>query len=355
MRRRHLLLTAVPACVTVLGLASAPAGASRLVPVPAPDATASGVAAQVGSLIDVSRTGATAGSGTASSEASVIRIAEEPLLGLGGTQQGDGQTGGALLDTQSSLPARVQLAPWAASASGTGTSTRQGRSSAAVARAAVPDVAQAGVLTSDSEATHTDQKSRGTAVTEGFQLGILDAIRLVLLHSEVSSEGGGSSYLVGLNGMEIGTDEQLGATPLCALAAPGLLSLSCLSASGGSGSAVTEAASQVAGITPALEALSVIDPVAAFTASATAGAGEPAAAGAPEAAAPAAGAPAATETETSRATAPDAVAGAVTGAGALPRTGATVASLVALAGALLLFGLALRRFRLRPATVISTS
>ena len=345
MRRRPLLLTAITACVAVFWLASPPAKAN-LVSVPAPPATASGVAAQVGSLVDISRTGATADTGTASSEASVIRITEEPVLGLGGSQQGDGQTGGALLDTQSSLPARVQVAPWSASASGTGTSTRQGTSSAAVARADVPDIAQAGVLTSDSEATHTDQKSTGTAVTDGFQLGILDAIKLVLLHSEVSSEGGGSSYLVGLNDMEIGTDEQLGASPLCALTAPGLLSLSCLSSSGGNGStgSVTEAASQVAGITPALTALSVIDPVAALSTTATAGTGEFAAA----AAAPAATAPAPqVETETSRATAPDAVAGA----SALPRTGATIAGLAASAVALLLFGLALRRFRHRPSVM----
>lgn len=349
MRRRHLLLTAIQACVAVLWLASAPAGASRLVPVPAPPATASGVAAQVGSLIDVSRTGATADTGTASSEASVIRITEQPLLGLGGAQQGDGQTGGALLDTQSTLPARVQLAPWAASAGGSGTATRQAKSSAAVARADVPDIAQAGVLTSESQATHTDQKSTGTAITDGFQLGILDAIRLVLLHSEVSSEGGGSSYLVGLNGMEIGSDEQLGASPLCALTAPGLLSLSCLSASGGSGStgSVTEAASQVAGITPALSALSIIDPVAALSSAASAGTGEPAVAAAPEATAPQA-----IGTETSRAMAPDVVAAA--GSAALPRTGAAIASLAASALVLLLLGAALRRFRLRPATVMSS-
>src|SRR4051794_16362250 len=118
MRRRHALLFAIPACVAVLWLACAPAGASRSVPVPAPPGSASGVAAQVGSLLDVSRTGATADSGSASSEASVIRITEHPLFGLGGAQQGDGQSGGALLDTQASLPARVQVAPWAASASG---------------------------------------------------------------------------------------------------------------------------------------------------------------------------------------------------------------------------------------------
>ena len=305
------------------------------------------MAAQVGSLIDVSRTGATADSGTASSEASVIRLTEHPLLGLGGSQQGDGQTGGSLLDTQSSLPARVQVAPWQASASGSGSSTRQARSSAAVARADVPDIAQAGVLTSDSEASHTDQKSSGTAITEGFQLGILDAIRLVLLHSEVSSESGGHSYLVGLNGTEIGTDDQLGASPLCALDAPGLLALSCLSASGGSGSAgsVGDAAAQVAQVTPALSALTIIDPVAAFTSSATAGTGEPAAAAVPESTTTQAA-------ETSRATSPAAAATDTGGSAALPRTGVAVASLLVSAVTLLLLGLALRRFGLRPATVV---
>ncbi|HKY74889.1 MAG TPA: hypothetical protein VJS45_02020, partial [Acidimicrobiia bacterium] len=149
-------------------------------------------------------------------------------------------------------------------------------------------------------------------------------------------------YLVGLNDMEIGTDEQLGASPLCALTAPGLLSLSCLSASGGSGGSLTEAASQVAGITPALSALSIIDPVAALSTSATAGTADLVAATTTEAAAPPA-----IETETSRVTAPDAVAGA----GALPRTGATIAGLAASAVALLLFGLALRRFRFRPSVM----
>jgi hypothetical protein len=304
------------------------------------------VAAQVGSLLDVSRTGATADSSSASSEASVIRITEHPLFGLGGAQQGDGQSGGALLDTQASLPARVQVAPWAASASGSHTSTRQARSSAAVARAEAPDIAKAGVLTSDSEATHSDGASTATAVTEALQLGILDAVDLVLLHSEVTSNGKGHSYLVGLNGTEVGTDEQLGGSPLCALTAPGLLSLSCLSASGGRGTApgsVGDAAAQVAEITPAIDVLKIIDPVAAFTSSASSGTGETAAAAAPEA----------TTTqgaETSRATAPAAATG---GIGSLPRTGTTIASLAASAATLLLFGLALRRFRLQPAPVVN--
>ncbi|HEV8625585.1 MAG TPA: hypothetical protein VG034_14085 [Acidimicrobiia bacterium] len=305
------------------------------------------MAAQVGSLLDVSKTGATADSGTPTAEASVIRITEHPLFGLGGSQQGDGQTGGSLLDTQASLPARVQVAPWQASASGSQGPTRHARSSAAVAKADLPNIAHAGVLTSNSEASHSGPKSSGTAVTEGFQLGILDAIRLVLLHSEVSSENGGHSYLVGLNGTELGTDDQLGASPLCALDAAGLLSLSCLSASGGGGTAgsgLTDAAAQVAQITPAVEALSIIDPVAAFTSAASAGTGEAAAAPAPEANTTQAA-------ETSRATAP--AAAGTGGSAALPRTGTAIASLAASAVTMLLFGLALRRFRLRPTKVVS--
>jgi hypothetical protein len=306
------------------------------------------VAAQVGSLVDVSKTGASADSGTASSDASVISITEHPLFGLGGTQDGDGQTAGALLDTQASLPARVQVAPWEASASGTHTSTQQADSSAAVARADVPDVAHAGVLTSHSEAKYTTAASSGTAVTEALRLGVLDAIDLVLLHSEVASNGRGHSYLVGVNGTEIGTDEQLGASPLCALDAGGLLSLSCLTASGGNGAAAgtaTDAAAQVAEVTPALDALALLDPVAAFTSSASSGTGSTAAA--PVEANTTLGA------ETSRATAPAAVADATGGSNALPRTGAAIASLLVMAMTLLAGGTALRRFRLRPAAVMS--
>ena len=345
MRRRHTVLFAIPTGVAILWLACAPANASRSIPVPAPGASASAVAAQVGSIVDVSKTGATADPNTASADASVVRVLEEPVLGLGGSQQGDGQSGGALLDTQSTLPARVQLAPWAASAAGSGTSTRHSRSSAAAARADVPDVANAGVLTSDSEATHTDAASHGSAVTDGVQLGVMDVIRLFLLHSEVSSDGQGHSYLVGLNGLEIGTDEQLGATPLCALNA-GVLSLSCLSATGGNGSAagLTDAASQVLGVTPAIDVLSILDPVAAFTSSASSGAGTTVAA--PDEVA------SSQETEASRATEPAAAAAATGGSGStLPRTGFAIASLTLIAAMLVVFGSALRRLRLRPMAV----
>ena len=64
---------------------------------------------------------------------------------------------------------------------------------AAVARAELPKVVTAGVLTSDSDASYTDQRSTGTAVTDGVQLGVLDAVHVVLLHSEVATDGRGHS------------------------------------------------------------------------------------------------------------------------------------------------------------------
>jgi hypothetical protein len=328
-------MIAIPACV--VGFALAPV-AARADVIPAPPGQASGVAAQVGSLLDVSRTGATADSGAPSAEASVVRLGGEPLLDLGGSQEGDGATGGSLLDTGATLPARVQAAPWQASADGSHGATRHARGSAAVARADLPDVVTAGVLTSDSEATHTDRRSTGTAVTDGFQLGVLDAIRLVLLHSDVSTEGDGHSYLVGLNGTEIGTEDQLGNSPLCALDAAGLASLSCLTSSGGNGAESPVA--QVAALTPAIEALAVVNPVAAFTTSAASGDASPVAA-APVTAP-------VVEGEAARAAAPEPAATNNAQASALPRTGTAVASLAGLAVALLIMGFALRRFRVLP-------
>lgn len=345
MKRRPSLFIAPAACAAFV---LAPA-AAQAVTVPAPPGEASGVAAQVGSLLDVSRTGATAGSGGPSAEASVVRLGGEPLLGLGGSQSGDGETGGALLDTGNSLPARVQAAPWKAAGRGSGGPIRQAESSAAVARADVPEVVKAGVLTSDSEASWTDRKSSGTAVTDGVNIALLDTINLVLLHSETSSEGRGHSYLVGLNGTKIGTDDELGTTPLCALDAGSLLSLSCLTASGGPGAdGLTGGAAQVLKVDPTVDAIAMADPVAAFTATSSAGSG----------AAPIEPAPVpAVAGETARGvTSPASDAAADTAgqtvgrtAGALPRTGTNPVSLLAAALTALVAGLGLRRVRPRMA------
>ncbi len=349
MNLRRSLRVITPAACGALILA--PVAAHADVTVPAPPGQASAVAAQVGSLLGVSSTGATAGAGAPAAQATVISLAGQPLLGLGGAQNGDGDSGGALVDTGSSLPAQVQVAPWHAAATGTGTSTQHAKSSAAVGRASLPSVVSVGVLTSDSEASHTDQQSTGTSVTNGADLGLLDSIRVVVLHSEVDSAGHGHSFLASLNGTELGTDQQLGATPLCALDAPGLLGLSCLTATGGNGATapggVIGGAANVLGVTPALDALAAVNPVSAFTASASSGTGT-----APIATAPApvpAPAQAVDGTETSRGITQPAADTATEGqsSGRLPRTGSDATTLAGAAFGLLLSGFGLRRFRPR--------
>ena len=167
---------------------------------------------------------------------------------------------------------------------------------------------------------------------------IANAISVVLLHSEVKSDGTGHSYLIGLNGNEIGTDSQLGNSELCSLDLS-LLALSCLQAEGG-GATITpgtpsRTAAEVAGVDPELDPLKIIDPVNAFTASSESGIGSAPIVTLPAVQAPPAPAlPAAEDTR-----APDAIAPAA----ALPRTGATFAG-SAVSGLVALLGGALLRF-----------
>lgn len=335
--RRHALFITAPACAV---LAFVPVAAKADF-TPAPPGSASGVAAQVGSIIDISKTDAAANQAGGEARASVLRIGGQPLLGLGGEQKGDGETGGALLDTGDALPARVELAPWKAAAATSG-GTRTSKAAAAVARARIEKVLSLKVLSSESEAAHTDEKSTGTAVSDGVDLELLDAIRVVLLHSEVRSEGQGQSYLVGLNDTKIGTGEQLG--KVCALELPSVASLSCLTAAGGAAGPVTNATANVATVDPTLAAISALDPVAAFTAAASSGAGQ-AVADAPAAAAtPAVVAPA----EAARTSVAAAPAAADAGSATLPRTGAAVGGLAVSALTALVLGAGLRRFGRRP-------
>ena len=339
--RRHMLYAAIPACAL---LVFSPFSAKADVSVPAPPGRASAVAAQVGSLLDVSKTSAIADEKTPSADASVIRINGQTLLGLGGSQKGDGQQSGALLDTGASNPIRVEVAPWAAAVDGTAGPTRHSKAGAALARASVANVVKAAILHSESEASWTDTKSTGTAFSNGVELGLLNAINVVLLHSEVNTEGKGHSYLIGLNGTEIGTDSQLGKSPLCALTLQSVLSLSCLTASGGNGTpaapgAPANAAAEVAKVDPAVEAISLVDPVDVFTASGTSGTGA-----APVVTLPAAPAPVISPAEEARADAN--LAPAAAPAAALPRTGAAFAGL-AVSGLVALLGGALLRLTSR--------
>ncbi|HEY3239025.1 MAG TPA: hypothetical protein VGL92_05630, partial [Acidimicrobiia bacterium] len=138
----------------------------------------------------------------------------------------------------------------------------------------------------------------------------------------VSSEGKGSSYLASVNGTEIGSDEQLG--EICALEVSFLAKLSCLVASGGLGAdGLTAGAANLATVESALP----LNPVDAFAVRASSGTGaEPVPTAAPSDSEIVAGAEASRD---AIAAAPVEVAAAPSGT--LPRTGAALASLAAMA------------------------
>jgi hypothetical protein len=128
---------------------------------------------------------------------------------------------------------------------------------------------------------------------------------------------------------------------LRALNLPSVLSLSCLVASGGSGTpaagAPREAAAEVAKVDPAISAIGMIDPVDAFTASSSSGSSAAPVVTLPAPAPVTAPAEEARAGLTPAATAPDA---------ALPRTGAALAGL-AVSGLVALLGGALLRLTSR--------
>jgi hypothetical protein len=292
----------------------------------APAGNANAAAARVSDVAGISNSRATANDSSANAQAAVISLNDKPVLGTGGAQNTEGETGGALLDTGAALPARARVAPWKASAKGAaGSSRRSSRASAAAAEVAVPDTAKAGVLTSDAAAEHTDAKSTGKSTSNAADISAGDTTRLVLLHSEVDETAKGHSYLVGLNGTEIGTDEQF---KNCALDASGVLSLSCLTVSGGVANGVTSGEAEVLGVETALG----LNPVSAFTTAGTTATGTPSILESVAAAVPVPEAPRA-------AAAPAPPAGSAV---SLPRTGVAAASLAASAVAGLLMGLVLR-------------
>jgi len=325
--RRQVLSAAAPACL-LLGLTPVAAHADV-----APAGTATAAAARVSTLVGISSTAASADKNKADAEAAVISIGGKPVFGTGGSQSSDGDVRGAILDTGDRLPARLQVAPWHIAASGSKASAhRHSKAEAALARAEVPGFVKAGVLTSQAEADHTSTQSTGMSASDAVDLGLGDVVRVVLLHSEVGSTAKGHSYLVGLNGTEIGTDEQLG--KICALDASGVASLSCLTASGGAGAnGVAAGAAEVAGVNTALG----LNPVSAFSTAASSGPGTT-----PPSILPSVPAPVANAAETARTVMPAATAPATHAT--LPRTGVALASAAASALAALLSGLVLRLF-----------
>lgn len=330
--RRHALCTAAPACL-LLGLSPLAAYADTTPPTPAtpaPAATASATAARVTDLIHISDTAARADATKGNAQAAVISVGGQSILGTGGSQNHEGESHGALLDT-GTLPVHLQVAPWHTAVTGSSATThRHSHGDAALASLELPGTIKATVLGSQADADHTSEKSTANSTSDGADVST-DTIRIVLLHSEVNSVGKGHSYLVGLNGNEIGTDNELGKSPLCALDAS-VASLSCLTAAGGvANNGVTSGNAQVAAVQTVV---GVLNPVAAFSTAASSGIGTT-----PPSILPGVGSVLPAETARAAAVTP-----AAKPAAALPRTGVAIASTLASGFAALVSGLGLSLF-----------
>ncbi len=235
---------------------------TQTVIVPAPASSAEAYAANILGAIAISHTKASAGSGATSGTANVLELGgNPPASAFGGTQKGVGTSSGNLFDsTQLMIPTNalhLQLAPWSV----TNSQAADGSSSSSNAIADLlvltlgdtqgnpSQSATVKVLQSTSNANWTAGQSTSNATSDGafVNVGGSGGLTIDLLHSDTSSTAPGSSYLISINGNQIPPAGSVGSS--CALTIPGLLSLSCLTATGGLAGSLTTGASQVLGVT----------------------------------------------------------------------------------------------------------
>lgn len=259
MPNRALVHLAVGALTVVPALGVLPSAYADEVPAPAPTGTTStapppGSAEAYALLIDpllaVGHTKATAG-GSSSATANALEVNGDPLIDgtTGGTQSGAGSKQGSLLDTGVTPLGQLQLTPWSATVTSTGDGSTADSDAALLRLFFVdPKMLRAAVLQSHSHAESSSSGSTSSSSSDGAVLNAGDgALDVHVLHAESASGSKGSSYLVGINGNQIGTSGD--ANGSCAVKVPDVVSLSCLSATGGTAGTVTNAGASVADAT----------------------------------------------------------------------------------------------------------
>lgn len=166
---------------------------------------------------------------------------------------GESTNSGAILETPDNSPVYAALAPWAASASKDDNS-RTAEGTAAVLRIEAGEFGL-DVLESESKATHTDAKSSGSGSSNGVELNAPIG-HVQVLHSEVSEEGKGSSHLLGIGDVKLGTQNDLG--KICSLDLQ-VVGIACLQAKGGEGSASATVADVGGDVLGPLNPIKLID------------------------------------------------------------------------------------------------
>src|SRR5579884_2684221 len=188
--------------------------------------------------------------GTASSTA--VSVGGQPVLSTGGqsnTANGSSSSG-SRLSTGQVGPASAAVAPYDASSSAGGGSSKSA-SDAAVATGSVGGAngIDAAVVDSHSKATYQGSQTGGSSAGETstcgacVQAGGPGGLDLQVLYADAFSNGTGNVWLVSVNGNRIGTSTDGTAAVCTALNLQNLLNLDCLHVGGGVGYANSHVAS----------------------------------------------------------------------------------------------------------------
>jgi hypothetical protein len=204
----------------------------------APSADSHATAVTLDDLLKVGDTSSHAGSDSGSATASALTVGGNTLAEgkTGGSQTSPGSSSGALVDTGSTPLGQLAVTPWSASAahSDSGSSSS---SDAALAHASLIDSKTLDVwlFHSHSDSQWNADQSSSSSSSDGASVNAGDgALKVLILHSESRSGGKGSSALLSVNGNDIGSSDQ--ANGNCVVKIPDVATLTCLDASGGSGS-----------------------------------------------------------------------------------------------------------------------
>jgi hypothetical protein len=188
----------------LLAPSAAPTGASSTTATGAPSGRAIANGASLG-VIDscVSCTNAVAGSGSSQAGAQALRLLGQNLSAGGASS--NGSPSGALLTLPSSPLLGLALADWMTAAQASGlSSSSHSRSALADLALGNGQVATVAVLEATGNALFSPSSSHGDAATNGVDASLLNgALAIILLHSDTSSDGTGTTYVASINGQQL--------------------------------------------------------------------------------------------------------------------------------------------------------
>lgn len=198
---------------------------------PAPGASASASAVQITGLVTVGGTSTSANGSGGSASADALDILGTRVAG-GSTGDPSKPAKGQLIGTGSTPAGDVEVAPWSAAVTHSG-SDSSADADAALAHAGLAGLLEVWVLHSHSHSDYSTDQSSGSSSSDGAEVKGPNGTDIKVLHAEASSGHTGKSDLLVVDGTEIGSSDQTNGA--CKLDLDPVIQLLCLQASGGTG------------------------------------------------------------------------------------------------------------------------